>query len=368
MEVFCPACNKTVEFAAHLYRCNCGGAWEPLEIDSWDEKAIISDRSSLWRYQRIFDLLELSDYSPLGAGWTPLVESNWEDKPVWFKLEYIAPSGSFKDRGTEVEMNFLKAVGVKEVVEDSSGNAGAAVAAYAARLGLNATVFAPDRASSAKLDQVQVYGARLKKIPGPRIKATQAALKAIEDGTVYASHAYHPAYLLGQQTFAWEIWEQMAGRIPDAVVIPVGQGGLLMGTWLGFRCLLHMGILEKLPRLYAVQPKVMAPVYQAISKGLDHVPSIEPEGRSIIEGLAIIQPVRGKRILEGLRESNGDAFTVTEVEIENAYHKLAERGFFVEPSSAAAAAALPQVFRRFGKNAKVVVALTGSGLKSRTRL
>jgi len=108
---------------------------------------------------------------------------------------------------------------VKKVVEDSSGNAGAAMAAYAARSGIYADIYAPDSASPAKLSQIQIYGAKLHKIPGPRIEATKAVLKAVAGGAVYASHAYSPVYLLGQQSFAWEIWEQTNGKLPNAVLV-----------------------------------------------------------------------------------------------------------------------------------------------------
>jgi len=250
------------------------------------------------------------------------------------------------------------------VVEDSSGNAGASLAACAARIRMKAVVYVPESVSPAKLAQIQVYGASLKAVPGVRKNATEAVLRAVEAGAVYSSHAWNPVYLLGQQTFAWEIWEQMDGDIPDAVVIPVGQGGLLLGTWLGFHRLLHAGLIQRIPRLFAVQPESMAPICYAFNKGLDKVLTLESTSVSIAEGLAIAQPVRGRRILQCLRESSGAALTVTESAIKSAYHTLAEKGFFVEPTSAVAAAALPQVWKILGKSTKIVVALTGSGLKT----
>jgi threonine synthase len=108
----------------------------------------------------------------------------------------------------------LRVVGVKDVVEDSSGNAGASMAAYAARAGLKAAIYAPESASPAKLAQINIFGADLHKIPGPRSETTKAALKAVSLGAVYASHAYNPIYLLGQQSFAWEIWEQFGREAP----------------------------------------------------------------------------------------------------------------------------------------------------------
>jgi threonine synthase len=363
MRVICHDCQEEKEFNIHMYRCACGGAWEPVENSEFDPDSIQKDISSVWRYRNVFGLEALESPVSLGAGWTPLLSSEWEGNDATFKLEYISPTGSFKDRGTEVEMSYLKTVGVKQVVEDSSGNAGAAMAAYAARAGIHADIYAPDSASPAKLSQIQIYGAALHKIHGPRIEATKAVLKAVDGGAVYASHAYNPIYLLGQQSVAWEIWEQTDGKLPDAVVIPVGQCGLLMGAWLGFRRLLLAGVIEKLPRLYAAQPERLAPIYHAFTNGLDDIPGAHPTRSSIAKGLAIVKPVRGKRILQALRESRGGAVVVSEDQIRQAYHKLAKRGLFAEPSSAVAAAAIGTVRQELGNSAVILTALTGSGLK-----
>ena len=364
MQVVCDQCRQSAEFQPSQFRCACGGAWEPEEKDDFDPGWMDKDANSVWRYKRLLGIQEVEKPLSLGAGWTPLVDVDWDGGETRFKLEYIAPTGSFKDRGVEVEVNYLKAVGVEHVVEDSSGNAGASMAAYAACTNLKASIYAPDRSSPAKLAQIQVYGAELRKIPGPRIEATRAVLKAVEDGAVYASHAYNPVYLLGQQTVAWEIWEQLGRKAPDAVVIPVGQGGLFLGAWLGFSRLLRAGLIAKLPRLYAAQPEILAPIAESFKNGDEDVKEITPTAKSLAEGLAIVKPVRGRRILQALRESGGAGLTVSEDEIRSAYHRLARNGLFAEPSSAVAAAAIAQVREKLGSNALIVAALTGSGLKS----
>lgn len=364
MRVICHQCQKTRDFRPEQFRCACGAAWEPLERSDFEISQIAADVTSVWRYQELLGLDEVRQPLSLGAGWTPLLPVDWDGAQIHFKLEYIAPTGSFKDRGTEIEINYLKAMGVRQVVEDSSGNAGAAMAAYAGRTGLQAAIYAPDSASPAKLAQIQIYGAELRKIPGPRIEATKAVFKAVEEGAVYASHAYNPVYLLGHQTFAWEIWEQMGRQAPDAVVIPVGQGGLLMGAWLGFRRLLQAGVIDKLPRLFAVQPEILAPIPRSFERGDEDVEEITPQGKSLAEGLAIVKPVRGRRILQALHESGGAGLTVSEDEIRQAHSRLARRGLFAEPSSAVAAAGLPKVGELVGENGRIVAALTGSGLKS----
>lgn len=364
MRVVCLECGTKKEFDPHEYRCDCGSPWEPQERMDFDPHSIDRNASTLWRYKDYFGLEEVGDPLSLGAGWTPLVDVDFAGARTWFKLEFVSPTGSFKDRGTEVEMNFLKAAGVREVVEDSSGNAGASMAAYAARVGLIASIFAPESASPAKLAQIGIFGAELHKIPGPRIESTRAALKAVEGGAVYASHAYNPVYLLGQQSVAWELWEQFGQDAPDALIIPTGQGGLLMGAWLGFRRLFNAGLIQKMPRLFAAQPELLAPIHDALTKGLDDIPEATPTLKSIAEGLAIVRPVRARRLLQALRESEGGAVTVTEEEIMHAYRQLALRGIFAEPSSAVAAAAVPKIRGKLGSGVRIAAALTGSGLKS----
>jgi len=364
MKVFCSECGKNAIFDAYQFCCECGGAWEPEESSTFNRSLIEPSKPGLWRYRDIFSLEEIKEPFTLGAGWTPLVNADLDGRKTFFKLEFMAPTGSFKDRGTEVEINFLKAVGIQDFIEDSSGNAGASMAAYAARAGLKASIYSPESASPAKLAQISFFGAELHKIPGPRSETTKAALKAVAQGVVYASHAYNPVNLLGQQSFAWEVWEQFGGEAPDAVVFPTGQGGLLLGAWLGFRRLKMAGLIKELPKIFAVQPELLSPINFAWTAGLNEIPEITPKGVSQAEGLAIVKPVRGKRILQALRESDGEALIVSEEEISSAWHSLGMMGLFAEPTSAAAAAALPQVYTKVGRNAKVLVALTGSGLKT----
>jgi len=364
MHVFCPECGIQKKFDPHEYLCECGGAWEPEEREVFDPQSINLRNSTLWRYKNIFGFDEISEPFSLGAGWTPLVDVDFAGGQTWFKLEFVSPTGSFKDRGTEVEMNYLKAAGIRDVVEDSSGNAGASMAAYAARAGLHAAIYAPDSASPAKLAQIGIFGADLHKIPGARNESTRAVLRAVANGAVYASHAYNPAYLLGQQSVAWELWEQFDETLPDALIIPTGQGGLLMGAWLGFRRLMRAGLIDRIPRLYSAQPELLAPIYNAFSQGLEDIPEAKPAEKSIAEGLAIVKPVRSRRLLQALRESGGGAITVTETEIKDNYRHLALRGIFAEPSSAVAAAAVTKVRTQLGIKTKIVAALTGSGLKS----
>lgn len=373
MKIVCPECETRETLSPASWRCACGGAWEFEERSDFDPDLIDTTDGSIWRYRRLFGLPFETPLVRLGAGGTPLLPldaggSQVLIKPesrVLVKPEYLAPTSSFKDRGTAVMINILAHQGVTHLAEDSSGNAGASVAAYAARAGMNAEIFVPAHASPAKQAQIAVYGAQVRPIPGPRGNAKLAAIEAADRGMVLASHAYHPGFLLGQQSLAWELWEQLGRRAPDWYVVPTSQGVHLLGVWLGFRRLRAAGLIDRLPKLAAVQAALLPPVCRALAAGLETVPAVEVTAPSVAEGLAIAQPLRGRRLLQALRETGGTCVTVTEEAILTAQRELARHGFYVEPSSATAIAALPAVYELAGSGETIVVPLTGSGLKGK---
>ncbi len=363
MNVYCPLCQRHAVYSLTSWRCPCGGAWEPEIVSVFNPEKIRSAKNSLWRYSDLLDL-ELKDNPiSLGAGWTSLLPANVYNHQVMLKLEYLNPSGSFKDRGTEVMINVFRDLGATSLVEDSSGNAGASLAAYAARAGLRADIYAPETASPVKLSQIEIYGAKVHKIPGPRVNAAEAVLQAVNSGSVYASHAYNPAYLLGQQTAVWEVWEQLGNRAPDVWVTPVGQGGHFLGIYLGFLCLKDAGLIEKLPCLVAVQSAQMDPIVQTFNQRLSALPEVNPAAKTIAEGVVVTKPVRWQRIIQALQETGGLSLAIEDKHILAARDYLARQGFFVEPTSALAIAALPEIFKISNTNDIVVVSLTGSGLK-----
>ena len=363
MRVRCNDCGKETEFTLTEWRCDCGGAWEPLALPVFDPALIETGDHSIWRYGRLMGLDIEKPIQKMGVGGTPLVPINLFNRKMHLKLEYLSPSGSFKDRGVNAMVNQLARMGVQTVVEDSSGNAGASLAAHAARFGLQAEIYVPATASAAKQGQIAVYGAVVKPIPGPRQAASDAAQAVIRPGTAYASHAYNPAYLAGQMTVAWEVWEQLGRQAPDWVILPVAQGGQFLGYWFGFKRLLEAGLIERLPRLVAVQAERIAPIHRAWINEMDHIPAIEAEGPTLAEGIAIPRPVRDKRILQALHESNGLTVAVGEDAIREAQTEMAHLGYYIEPTSAAAIAGLREIAGEIGEGERVVISLTGNGLK-----
>ncbi len=241
MKIFCPDCGTQAILEPESWRCQCGGAWETVLPDTFDPALIDTTETSVWRYKRLYGLDFDQPKIVMGAGWTPLLPLTLDDRPVFVKPEYFAPTASFKDRGTELMINILAHQGVTHIAEDSSGNAGASVAAFSARSGIKAEIFVPAHASPAKQAQIAVYGANVNPIPGPRVNAKLAAIDMVEKGVTFASHAFHPGFLLGQQSVAYELWEQLGHRAPDWYIVPVGQGVHLLGVWLGFKRLFRCG-------------------------------------------------------------------------------------------------------------------------------
>ncbi len=360
-EQVCTHCGSAFGPEELLFRCpRCGGPLEWRDLPRFDPKLIQQNMPGLWRYRPFFPEVLPEHPLTLGEGWTPIVHVPRLGDNVLFKLEYVSPTASFKDRGVALVINQLRRFGVSEFADDSSGNAGASMATYGAMAGMTAHIFSPAYAPKGKIEQIRAFGAKLTLVPGPRPEATKAAVAMAEKGVFYASHAWVPVNIVGQQTAAFEVWEQLGGKLPDAVAMPVGQGTLLLGMYQGFKRLLEAKVIDRIPRLIAVQAKKVSPVVQAFEKSLDDVPAVEPD-YTIADGMAITRPVRGKAILEAIRESSGTAIAVTEEEIEEARRKLALGGLFVEPTSAAPYAAISRLDIPAAE--KVLIMLTGSGLK-----
>jgi threonine synthase len=296
----------------------------------------------------------------LGEGGTPLVADRINGREVYFKCEYLNPTGSFKDRGTAVLVSGLKALGVEEAVEDSSGNAGASFAAYAARAGIRARIFVPDYASGPKRAQIEIYGAELVRISGSRSETTAAVLREADSGAVYASHAYLPQILAGMATVAFELVEAL-GTAPGALILPIGQGTLLLGASMGFQALIEAGQIEAMPKLIGVQAQACAPLWMVHTSGSAGLEMLQ-EGETLAEGIRILRPLRGDAVLRAVESSGGIIVAIEEADIVRGLDALARRGFLVEPTSAVVWSALESLLDDLPD--PVVVALTGSGFKA----
>ncbi len=390
-DLYCPACEAGYDAGPEEpWRCECGHPLEfvdpPLPEGAGQPPfSKLDTRRGLWTF---FEFLPVGEEVSLGEGFTPLV-----DAPEWsaqFKLEYVSPTGSFKDRGATTTLSRALELGVDTVVEDSSGNAGAAIATYAARAGLDADIYVPADVKQSKLMAIQRAGARPVRIEGTRQDVTDAAVAAVEDGEGwYASHAWNPAFFAGTMTFAFEVAAQRDWTVPDAVVIPAGHGTLLLGAYRGFKRLREAGITDSEPRLLAAQAAGYQPLVDRI-RGDDHDPvgavgdddqdldeairtlrensgsDDEPAVNEIADAIHIGEPARKDQLVAAIEDTDGDAVAVTGDALELTLDRLHRGGFYTEPTCAVAPAALRQ-FREEGvvsTRDDVVVPLTGSGLKT----
>jgi threonine synthase len=356
MKIACLNCGRSYPNTGAYYQCpKCGGLYdfvEPLEFGEVD-----LTKPGIWRYASSF-----GDQTPilsLGEGNTPLIPAAAFGREVYFKCEYANPSGSFKDRGSATLLSFLLSRGTNEAIEDSSGNAGASFAAYAARAGIKATVYVPEDASGPKRQQIESYGAELVRVPGPRSNAAEAARRAAEGGRVYASHAYLPYNLPGYATCAYEIVEQL-GQAPGAVLLPAGQGGFLLGLGRGFQALLHAGKIQKIPALIGLQASVCAPLAALFAMGFLGL-NFVTEASTLAEGVRVRSPQRAQAVVKITRESGGRFVTIDEAFILSGRDALARLGFYVEPTSALVWQALKETLSELSE--PVVAILTGSGYK-----
>ena len=324
---------------------------------------VVRPERSIWRYRAALPV-EIRSPVSLGEGTTPLLARTFRGSRALFKLEWMMPTGSFKDRGAAVMVSLLRQQGITEIVEDSSGNGGAAIAAYGAAAGMSVHILAPDSTQPAKLAQIAAYGARLGLVPGPR-EATERAAIALAERMFYASHNWHPFFIQGTKLLAYELWEDLGWQVPDAVVIPTGAGSNVLGCDAGFRELLAAGETGRCPRLFSVQPANCAPVDAAFRAGArDHVPCTFAS--TIAEGTAIRRPVRMRPVLDALRSSGGGTVAVPEHDIAQAARDLAALGLYAEPTAAMAAAGFSALRARgrIGDDETTVVLLTGGGFKA----
>ena len=375
-ELVCPGCKlmappDTSPLACHV----CGG---PLDatIDlprlEYGIDALIDNKApGVWRYRRVMALESNLPHISLGEGRTPIIELG-----LWglqhglskcrAKLEFMAPTGSFKDRGAATVIASLKASGVTRVVEDSSGNAGAAMAAYAARAGLSAEIYVPDATPGAKVNQITAYGATVHRVAGAREQVATAAWEAAQSPSVaYASHSQHPAFIEGTKSFALELLDAGPQLMPHHIVFPVGNGGLILSTYKMLTELQRAGLTFRMPRLHIAQAETCAPLVEAFRTG-SHQPVVIDPQPTIAGGIAVAAPVRGTSILAAARGTGGVATLVTDQEISDVQASLArEEGLFIEATSATAFAAAVRL-RAEGAIAHgetLLVPATGSGLK-----
>jgi threonine synthase len=362
MELICTACHRPYRPAPLRWRCDCGS---PLDLDFEPHFRLEQiDRSapSMWRYRAALPPFDDDHVVSLGEGFTPLTSVDLDGRPVLAKLDYLFPSGSYKDRGASLLLSHARSLGVERIIEDSSGNAGASIAAYAARAGIACRILVPEATSPDKVAQIRCFGAELERVPGDR-DATADAAMAEADHAFYASHVWNPIFFQGTKTFAYELCEQLDWMPPHVLVLPAGNGTLLLGAAIGFSDLRRSGVIPHTPRLIGVQAANCAPLVHAMERGAPDPVGIDARS-TMAEGIAIPTPARGRQMIAAVRASGGRIVAVAEAEIRSALLLMQRQGLDVEPTTAAIVAGARRCTSEFSRDDVVAVALTGHGLKA----
>jgi threonine synthase len=348
-ELRCSKCGKKHDLNTNKWRCDCASALN-LEVKEYPSAERFSDlvkeERSVWRYER---LLPLKGGITLGEGLTPVIEKKVENKSVFFKLEYISPTGSFKDRGAVVSVSRAKTIGARTIVEDSSGNAGLAYSAYASAAGIKARIYVPFDAPVGKRALMRACNAEVVECK-TREEASERAISELKDDEIYVGHTWDPFFLEGMKTEVFEIFEN--GINVESVIIPTSSGSHLLGVYKGFEDLIQLGFLSDFPEFYVVQSGGITPIY-------DRIYGRWEGGRGdLADGLRVANPPRIDQVVEVVK-SHGDVLVVDNEEIVSAMKELYRMGLLVEPTSAAGYAGFKKVNAR-----NSLIPLTGTGIKT----
>ncbi|KUK94489.1 MAG: Threonine synthase [Thermotogales bacterium 46_20] len=365
ISLVCSVCGASFSANEPLWRCECGGLLDVVHHPEFPIDRIMSRPQNMWRYREAIPLPLDSEIVSFDEGHTPLLDMRHNGVSFLTKLDFLFPTGSFKDRGASVLVSKAKSIGISGVIEDSSGNAGASLAAYCARACIRCKIFVPHSTSESKLEQISAFGAQLVRVRGSREDTAVQALKEAE-AAYYASHSWNPFFIHGTKTVAYEICEQLKWNAPSAVVVPVGNGTLLLGVFIGFQEMCRAGLIKSIPRLVGVRSASFAPVANAWHG--ENIVAQFPESTTVAEGIAVERPVRSDQILNALKSTNGWLCLVSDDEIREAMRYLACNGILVEPTGAVSVAGFVKDTPRLMKERQVVVILTGSGLKDMAKV
>ncbi len=366
-QLICQKCSAVYAADDLRWRCDCGHVLDLRFEPAFPFEKIKQRKPTMWRYREAIPIEADAEIVSFDEGFTPLIDVNIAGKKVLVKQEHLFSTGSFKDRGASVLISQVKALGIREAAADSSGNAGSAIAAYCAAAGISCHIFVPADTSPGKLAQIQLYGATLNKIPGTREDTANAVLKAAET-IYYASHYWNPFFFHGTKTFAYEVCEQLGWQAPDTVILAAGNGSLLLGAYIGFNDLRSAGIIDKIPRLIGVQAENCAPLVKGFKENATEIPGIQKK-KTIAEGIAVATPIRGKQILDAVRQTGGDMIAVSETEIRQSLKEMCTKGHYIEPTSAAVIAGVNKYIlnnrqQKSTANEVIVSMFTGHGLKA----
>ena len=375
----CSACGKQHDWSRLQNLCVACG--KPLfaiydleaarKLDCLKQSSFESSEKSLWRWRELLPLPKDSEPISLGEGGTPLLQSmkfgGDVDVDLWIKDESVNPTQSFKARGMSVAVSMAKFLGAKKLAAPSAGNAGGALAAYAARAGLEAHIFMPRDTPRANIIECREVGAHVTLIDGLITDCgAEIAKRKEKEGWFDLSTLKEPYRVEGKKTLGYEIAEQLDWKLRDVILYPTGGGTGLIGMWKAFDEMEKLGWIDsKRPRMFSVQASGCAPIVRAFDAG-EEFASEFPNAQTVASGLRVPKAIGDFIMLKILRHSNGGAIAIDDDEMIPAVREVGSKeGLFVAPEGAACFVALKEL-RELGKidvGERVVIFNTGSGIK-----
>jgi threonine synthase len=372
----CSTCGKRFRREEVRYLCpSCARKYRPgiplvgvLTVE-FDFAAIRRQFRKTKPDWNLFSAVESRFYPPYAMGMTPFFQSaalgnEFGFRNVWIKNDGLNPSGSLKDRASFLVVAEAGRLGEETIVTASTGNAASALAAVCAAAGKRALIFVPEKAPRAKLAQMLLYGARVAPVRGTYDDAFRLSLEyTAAKGGLNRNTAYHPLTIEGKKTAGLEIWRQNGWRVPDAIIVPVGDGVIIYSIYKAFHDLKSAGLIAKLPRLVCAQAASSAAIHRYIITG--NYRSLR-HSATIADSISVSVPSNAHLARKAVLDSNGFSLTVTDREIMAAQQTLARKtGVFAEPAAATTVAALKKIQAEelLGPEAQIVLLITGHGLK-----
>jgi threonine synthase len=375
----CANCHKNYEANQLLNLCTeCG---KPLLVrydletarKTLTKDSLPSRRSNLWRYKEVLPVENEENIVSFGEGWTPLLETKRLAQSLPFKLNlYIKdegqnPTQSFKARGMTAAISMAKEFGVKKLAVPSAGNAAGALAAYAARAGMEANIFMPSDTPKANIIECQQTGANVTLIDGLITDCgAEVARRKDAEGWFDVSTLKEPYRVEGKKTMGYELAEQFDWNLPDVILYPTGGGTGLIGMWKAFDEMEKMGWIDgKRPRMVSVQSETCAPIVRAFHEGKRFADEFE-NAETVASGLRVPKAIGDFLIIDALHESNGTAIAVSDEELVKAVGEIgAAEGIFTAPEGSACLPALRKMIEEslVSENETVVIFNTGAGVK-----
>lgn len=367
--ILCPMCGNAHPLGTLIFKCRKCGSTLEVEFDYSRLRKSISREKLLKRpflHSRYLELYPVKNLISLQEGGTALLRSKNLERELklrfelYFKIEVTNPTGSFKDRGSSVEIAKALDFHAKRTVCASTGNMGASVAAYSGLANLECSIFTPKDTAATKMEQILAYGARVYHMSGDYTQAMKMAEEVARESSAYllGDYLYRRE---GTKSIGFEICEQLPN--PDYVFCPVGNGTLITATWKAFREFKFLGFQKSLPKMAGIQAEGCSPITKAFRQ--DSPIRAVKNPHTVAVAIECGDPIDGPGVLRSIRESGGFAESVTDNEILKARELLAKReGLFAEPGGSAAFAGILKSKEKIERGAKVICLVTGHGLKS----